>query len=65
MNLYKSNVYVLLQLSSNLLYEVHAFGQLNTVGIVHEMRNVEFTAEYSNFFQSIYINVISDSQYCL
>jgi len=42
-----------------LLYEMHAFGRLNAVGIVDKMRNVEFTACDRHLFQSSYINTFS------
>jgi len=55
---------VCVQLPTNLLYEMHAFGRLNAVGIVHKMRNVELTADDCYVFHSVYINAISNTQYC-
>ena len=53
---------VCMQLTTNLLYEMHALGRLNAIGVVHKMRNVELTADNCYVFQSVYINAISNTQ---
>jgi len=51
-----------MQLTTNLLYEMHALGRLNAIGVVHKMRNVELTADNCYVFHSVYINAISNTQ---